>query len=83
MILIRVVSISIRFYSDATGLMLISFMIFAESVKGSGTLIPHVVKFWVERYEKDPKPAMVELLMMLFEVVWNFLSINLFKGELK
>ncbi|XP_027352441.1 sister-chromatid cohesion protein 3 isoform X2 [Abrus precatorius] len=38
-----------------------------EVVKGNGKLIPHVVKFWVERYEKDPKPSMVELLTMLFE----------------
>ncbi|KAK9281795.1 hypothetical protein L1049_004701 [Liquidambar formosana] len=38
-----------------------------EVVKGNGKLIPQVVKVWVERYEKDPKPAMVELLMMLFE----------------
>ncbi|TKY61845.1 Sister-chromatid cohesion protein 3 [Spatholobus suberectus] len=38
-----------------------------EVIKGNGKFIPHVVKFWVERYEKDPKPAMVELLTMLFE----------------
>ncbi|PSS06426.1 Sister-chromatid cohesion protein [Actinidia chinensis var. chinensis] len=38
-----------------------------EVIKGNGKLIPQVVKFWVERYEKDPKPAMVELLTMLFE----------------
>lgn len=38
-----------------------------EAVNGNGKLIPHVVKFWVERYEKDPKPAMFELLTMLFE----------------
>ncbi|KAG2697238.1 hypothetical protein I3843_07G096600 [Carya illinoinensis] len=38
-----------------------------EVIKGNGKLIPQVVKHWVERYEKDPKPAMVELLMMLFE----------------
>ncbi|KAJ1392728.1 Stromalin conservative domain [Sesbania bispinosa] len=38
-----------------------------EVIKGNGKLIPHVVKLWVERYEKDPKPAMVELLTMLFE----------------
>lgn len=50
-------------------------MISAEVVKGHGRLIPHVVKKWVERYETDPKPAMVELLTMLFEVVKSFLSI--------
>ncbi|KAL1351079.1 hypothetical protein HN51_015054 [Arachis hypogaea] len=38
-----------------------------EVVKGNGKLIPHAVKLWVERYEKDSKPAMVELLTMLFE----------------
>ncbi|XP_059660558.1 sister-chromatid cohesion protein 3 isoform X2 [Cornus florida] len=38
-----------------------------EVIKCNGKLIPEVVKFWVERYEKDPKPAIVELLMMLFE----------------
>ncbi|RZC93867.1 hypothetical protein C5167_016561 [Papaver somniferum] len=37
-------------------------------VKGNGKQIPHVVKNWVEQYEKSPKSAMVELLMMLFEV---------------
>lgn len=44
-------------------------MISVEVVKGYGKLIPHAVKFWVERYEKDPKHAMVELLTMLFEVI--------------
>ncbi|KEH41297.1 sister-chromatide cohesion protein [Medicago truncatula] len=39
-----------------------------ETIKGNGKLIPHVVKLWVESYEKDPKSAMVELLTMLFEV---------------
>lgn len=29
-----------------------------------------MVKNWVERYEKDPKPGTVELLKMLFEVIW-------------
>ncbi|KAJ1390703.1 Stromalin conservative domain [Sesbania bispinosa] len=29
-----------------------------EVIKGNGKFIPHVVKLWVERYEKDPKPAM-------------------------
>ncbi|PIA39433.1 hypothetical protein AQUCO_02600110v1 [Aquilegia coerulea] len=38
-----------------------------EVVKSNGKLISHVVKLWVERYEKNPKSAMVELLMMLFE----------------
>lgn len=38
-----------------------------EVVKGYGKLIPHAVKNWVERYEQDPKSAMVELLTMLFE----------------
>ncbi|KAL7583375.1 hypothetical protein Lser_V15G41636 [Lactuca serriola] len=38
-----------------------------EVVKSNGKFIPQVVKSWVERYEKDPKPAMVELLTMLFE----------------
>ncbi|KAL9228113.1 hypothetical protein vseg_003727 [Gypsophila vaccaria] len=38
-----------------------------EAIKGSRKNIPPVVKFWVERYEKDPKPAMLDLLAMLFE----------------
>lgn len=46
----------------------------SEVVKGNGKRIPHVVKVWVERYEKDPKPALVELLSMLFEVIWHFLK---------
>ncbi|XP_057964009.1 sister-chromatid cohesion protein 3 isoform X2 [Malania oleifera] len=38
-----------------------------EVIKGDGKFIPQVVKLWVEQYETNPKPAMVELLMMLFE----------------
>ncbi|KAH9612413.1 hypothetical protein KSS87_005628 [Heliosperma pusillum] len=38
-----------------------------EAIKGSRKSIPPLVKFWVERYEKDPKPAMLDLLAMLFE----------------
>ncbi|XP_074274226.1 sister-chromatid cohesion protein 3 [Silene latifolia] len=38
-----------------------------EAIKGSRKNIPPLVKFWVERYEKDPKPAMLDLLAMLFE----------------
>lgn len=38
-----------------------------EVIKGNGKLISQVVKVWVEQYEKDSKPAMVGLLMMLFE----------------
>lgn len=38
-----------------------------EVIKSNGKYIPQVVKSWVERYETDPKPAMVELLTMLFE----------------
>lgn len=38
-----------------------------EFIKGNGKHISQAVKHWVERYEKNPKPAMVELLMMLFE----------------
>ncbi|KAJ4968916.1 hypothetical protein NE237_015617 [Protea cynaroides] len=37
-----------------------------EVIKNNGKLIPQAVKHWVERYESDPKHAMVELLMMLF-----------------
>ncbi|KAI3425528.1 SCD domain-containing protein [Psidium guajava] len=40
---------------------------FIEVIKGNGRHIPQVVKLWVERYEKNPKPAMVEILNMLFE----------------
>lgn len=38
-----------------------------EVIKGNGRQISQVVKLWVERYEKNPKPAMVEILTMLFE----------------
>ncbi|XP_022758099.1 sister-chromatid cohesion protein 3-like [Durio zibethinus] len=41
--------------------------ILIEVIKGEGKHISQAVKCWVERYEKNPKPAMVELLMMLFE----------------
>lgn len=51
-------------------------MVHVEVVKGNGKFIPQVVKLWVERYEKAPKPAMVELLMMLFEVTYKFLFKN-------
>ncbi|KAL6511320.1 hypothetical protein OROMI_034890 [Orobanche minor] len=34
-----------------------------DAVKGNGRLIPQAVKSWVEQYEKEPKPAMVELLL--------------------
>lgn len=50
-----------------------------EVIKGNGKLILQAVKLWVERYEKDPKPAMVELLMMLFEACGAKYQ---FKGEL-
>ncbi|KAI3805956.1 hypothetical protein L1987_21844 [Smallanthus sonchifolius] len=45
----------------------IGFENLIEVVKSNGKLIPQVVKLLVEQYEKDPKPAMVELLTMLFE----------------
>ncbi|KAK2990557.1 hypothetical protein RJ640_019837 [Escallonia rubra] len=38
-----------------------------EVIKGNGRLIPEKVKLWVEWYERERKPAMVELLTMLFE----------------
>ncbi|GMN38154.1 hypothetical protein TIFTF001_007378 [Ficus carica] len=38
-----------------------------EVIKGNGKYINQAVKLWVEQYEKDPKPAIVELLTMLFE----------------
>ncbi|XP_058083552.1 sister-chromatid cohesion protein 3 [Magnolia sinica] len=38
-----------------------------DVIKSNGKLIPHAVKNWVERYENNPKSAIVELLMMLFE----------------
>ncbi|KAG5252070.1 sister-chromatid cohesion protein [Salix suchowensis] len=38
-----------------------------DVVKGNETQIHQAVKLWVERYEKDSKLAMVELLTMLFE----------------
>jgi len=52
-------------------------------VKGNGKFIPQAVKFWVECYEKDPKPAMVDLLTMLFEVIiWNSQPVTKFKRPL-
>lgn len=47
----------------------VSTLSFAEVIQGNGKLIPQAVKLWVERYEKDPKPATAELLEMLFEVI--------------
>ncbi|KAJ3681089.1 hypothetical protein LUZ60_015578 [Juncus effusus] len=38
-----------------------------DVIKSNGKLINHAVKRWVELYETDPKSAMVDLLMMLFE----------------
>ncbi|GMJ09154.1 sister-chromatid cohesion protein 3, SISTER-CHROMATID COHESION PROTEIN 3 [Hibiscus trionum] len=38
-----------------------------EVIKGDGKHISQAVKSWVELYERNPEPAMVELLMMLFE----------------
>ncbi|KAL5701477.1 peptidyl-prolyl cis-trans isomerase precursor [Ranunculus cassubicifolius] len=38
-----------------------------EAVKSNEKIIKQSVKMWVERYEKNPKSATVELLMMLFE----------------
>ncbi|GMH27785.1 hypothetical protein Nepgr_029628 [Nepenthes gracilis] len=40
---------------------------FIEIIRGNRKVIPQVVKKWVEHYEKDPKPAMVDLLTMFFE----------------
>lgn len=54
----------------------------SEVIKGNGKQIPQVVKLWVERYEADPKPAMVELLLMLFEVVRFSLSLFNFHKKL-
>ncbi|GJW06511.1 sister-chromatid cohesion protein 3 [Tanacetum coccineum] len=47
-----------------------------EVIKGSGKQIPQVVKLWVEQYEKDSKPAMAELLTMLFEACGAKFSIQ-------
>lgn len=38
-----------------------------DVIKGKGKIIPQVVKGWVDFYENHPKPALAELLMMLFE----------------
>ncbi|CAL9060644.1 unnamed protein product, partial [Musa banksii] len=38
-----------------------------DIIKHNGRVINHAVKKWVERYEGDPKSAMVEILMFLFE----------------
>ena len=50
----------------------------ADVVKGNETQIHQAVKLWVERYEKDSKLAMVELLTMLFEVIMGVFKISLF-----
>ncbi|CAL1403339.1 unnamed protein product [Linum trigynum] len=44
-----------------------SFYPLIEAIKGNGRRIPQVAKSWVEHYERDPNPAMAELLTMLFE----------------
>ncbi|GKC35862.1 hypothetical protein Tco_1048246, partial [Tanacetum coccineum] len=41
--------------------------LYMEVIKRNGKQIQQVVKFWVEQYEKDSKPAVVELFTMLFE----------------
>ncbi|KAH7654259.1 cohesin complex subunit SA-1/2 protein [Dioscorea alata] len=38
-----------------------------DAVKNNGKYIQYMVKKWVERYEADPKSALVEILLMLFE----------------
>ncbi|KAM7277394.1 hypothetical protein ACFE04_019260 [Oxalis oulophora] len=38
-----------------------------DVIRDNGKLIPQVVKLWLERYDKDPKPALTELLSTLFE----------------
>ncbi|URE14704.1 STAG domain [Musa troglodytarum] len=38
-----------------------------DIIKHNGRVINHAVKKWVERYEGDPKSAMVEILLFLFE----------------
>ncbi|CAL0326664.1 unnamed protein product [Lupinus luteus] len=53
--------ISLQLLGTVTGIPVI------EAIKGNDKLIPHVVKLWVERYEMEPKPAMDELLTMLFQ----------------
>ena len=53
----------------------------SEVIKGDGKHISQAVKHWVERYEKYPKPAMVELLMMLFEVIFPKLRVMLLESE--
>jgi len=51
-----------------------TLLLYAEAVRGSRKSIPQVVKAWVECYEKDRKPAMLDLLSMLFEVIeWPLL----------
>lgn len=55
----------------------------AEVIKGNGKLINQAVKLWIEQYEMDSKSAMVELLTMLFEVIWIFLEITLIDCEMR
>ncbi|XP_042433098.1 sister-chromatid cohesion protein 3-like [Zingiber officinale] len=38
-----------------------------DVIKHNGRVINHAVKKWIERYELDPKPATIEILMLLFE----------------
>lgn len=47
---------------------------FVDAVKNNGKYIQYMVKKWVERYEADPKSALVEILLMLFEVFFFFCS---------
>lgn len=40
----------------------------SETIKSNGKVIHQAVKNWVEQYESDPKSAVAEILLMLFEV---------------
>lgn len=51
---------------------------FVDAVKNNGKYIQYMVKKWVERYEADPKSALVEILLMLFEVFFFCSSVRLF-----
>nr|GEZ58400.1 hypothetical protein [Tanacetum cinerariifolium] len=46
-----------------------SFLRLQEMIKRNGKQIQQVVKFCFEQYEKDSKPAVVELFTMMFKVL--------------
>ncbi|KAF3785962.1 Sister-chromatid cohesion protein 3 [Nymphaea thermarum] len=52
----------------------------SETIKSNGKFIHQAVKNWVEQYESDPKSAVAEILLMLFEacgVKYQFAEVSM------